>query len=359
MRQGLDFQTLAAKVKATSKTADDFVVSGNNLRMTSDGKDIFHRIPDIHPYSTLTEVAHDQLAGRLGIPRAYYKKMREENTQLLADNVNAWFDGSGKHLLRQINNFDHDEIAHGNFTRAILSDRYRRIDNDVVIEELMPKVAEKDFEVQSCDITPYNMFIKISFPFAQAEVAKGDVVEAGVMLRNSEVGWGSCSVVLFVHRLVCTNGMVLPENIYQARKYHSGPKLVVDNDSCEIISDKTRMLEDKAMLSSLRDVIDTARDPKTIKRIADGFVAASEDIIEGEVTEVVERLSKRFLITSEEQDSVLEHLIRDGDLSRWGFANAVTRTAQDSASYDRATELEKIGGGVIEMETRDFMRLAA
>ena len=359
MRQGLDFQTLAAKIQATSKTAEDYVVSGNTLRMTDDGKDIMHHIPDIQPYSTVTDVAHDQLAGRLGIPRAYYKKMREENTQLLADNVNSWLDGSGDHMLRLINNHEYDNIEQGTFTRAVLSNRYRRIDNDQVIEGLMPKVAESEFEMQSCDITPYNMFMKLTFPFAQAEVAKGDVVEAGVMIRNSEVGWGSCSVALFVHRLVCTNGMVLPETIYQARKYHSGPKLIVDDESREIISDRTRMIEDQAFLSSLHDIIDTARNPKTIENIAGSFKEASEDVIEGEVKEVVERLSKRLLITSGEQDSVLENLIRDGDLSRWGFANAVTRAAQDSKSYDRATELEKLGGNVIDMSSNEFMRLAA
>ena len=359
MRQGTNFETLAARVMATSKTAEDYVVSGNTLRMTYDGKDFLHNIPDIQPHATITDVAHDQISGRLGIPRAYYKKMREENTHLLADNVNAWLGDSGDHMLRLINNHEFDDIEQGTFTRAVLSNRYRRIDNDQVIEGLMPKIAESEFEMQSCDLTPYNMFVKVSFPFAQAEVAKGDVVESGVMIRNSEVGWGSCSVTLFVHRLVCTNGMVLPETIYQARKYHSGARLSVDEHSREIISDRTRMIEDQAFLSSLHDIIDTARNPKTIENIAESFKEASEDIIEGEVKEVVERLSKRLLITSNEQDSVLEHLIRDGDLSRWGFANAVTRTAQDSKSYDRATELEKLGGNVIDMPSNEFMRLAA
>ena len=359
MKQGTNFQTLAAKIDATSKSAEDYVVSGKNLRMTYDGTDLMHNIPDLQPYAKISDIAHDQLSGRLGIPRAYYRKMREENNQLLADNVNTWLDNSGEHMLRLINNHEFDDIEQGTFARAILSNRYRRIDNDQVIEGLMPKIAESEFEMQSCDLTPYNMFIKVSFPFAQAEVAKGDVVEAGVMIRNSEVGWGSCSVTLFIHRLVCTNGMVLPETIYQARKYHSGARLNFDEHSREIISDRTRMIEDQAFLSSLHDVIDTARNPKTIENIAGSFREASEDVIEGEVKEVVERLSKRLLITSEEQDSVLEHLIRDGDLSRWGFANAVTRTAQDSKSYDRATELEKLGGNVIDMPSNEFMRLAA
>lgn len=358
MKQGSTFENMATRIAATAKHSEDYVVAGNSLTMTADGADFMHNIPDIQPYATISDVAHDQIGQRLGIPRAYYKRMQEENTQLLADNVNAWLGGSGKHMLRLINNHDSNDIPQGTYARALLSDRYRRIDNDQVLEGLMPKIAERDFKVSSCELTPYNMFLKVNFPFAQAEVAKGDVVEAGVMIRNSEVGWGSCSVVLFVQRLVCTNGMVLPENIYQARKYHSGPRLVVDNES-RIVSDRTRILEDQAFLSSLHDVIDAARDERTIKDIAGRFRAASEDIIEGEYVDVTEKLSKRLLITSEEQENVLEHLIRDGDFSRWGFANAITRTAQDAASYDRATELEKIGGQLIAMPSKDFMSLAA
>jgi len=358
MKQGSTFEKLERKILATADHADDFVVSGRQLQMSDDGKAFYHDLPDFAPYSDITEVAHQQIGSRLGIPRAYYQTMLEEKPELLATNVNAWLGDSGKHMMRTISNHQSDDIEQGNFTRALLSDRYRRIDNDQVLDFLMPKIAEKDHVISSCELTPYNMFVKINFPFAQAEVAKGDVIEAGVMIRNSEVGWGSCSVALFIHRLVCTNGMWIPENIFNSRKYHSGPKLVVNNEQ-RIISDETRILEDKAKLSSLADIIDVARNEQTVKKIAEDFSAASEDIIEGEVVEVVERLSKRLLITKDEQKQVQENLVRDGDFSRWGFANAVTRTAQDIKSYDRATELEKMGGQVIGMSSNEFMKLAA
>jgi hypothetical protein len=40
-------------------------------------------------------------------------------------------------------------------------------------------------------------------------------------------------------------------------------------------------------------------------------------------------------------------------------ANAVTRTAEDAADYDRATELEAAGGRVIELPAADWRALAA
>lgn len=358
MKQGSTFETLERKINATAYLAEDFVLDGKRLEMTPDGKAFYHDLPDFAPHSNITDVAHQQIGSRLGIPRAYYQHMREEKPELLSTNVNAWLAGSGKHMLRAVSNHQSEYIEKGDFTRALLSDRYRRIDNNQVLDMLMPKIAEKEHRISSCELTPYNMFVKVTFPFAQAEVAKGDVIEAGVMIRNSEVGYGSCSVALFIHRLICTNGMWVPETIFNARKYHSGPKLAVDSDD-RIISDHTRILEDQAHMSSLHDVIDAARSEKTIKKIAQDFRDASEDVIEGEVVEVVERLSKRLLITKDEQAQVRENLVRDGDFSRWGFANAVTRTAQDVGSYDRATELEKLGGQVIAMSSKEFTKLAA
>lgn len=359
MKQGLQFENFHNKLVATSNAAYDYVVRGDQLQLQDDGSTLHHPIAEC-PHTTLTDPAHDQIASLCGIPRAYYRKMREEQRpELLAANVNSWLKETGPRMIRTIRNDGSLPIEEGNFTRAILSDRYRRIDNYDVLNSLMPKVSETEFEVQSCDLTPYNMFLKVTFPFAKAEVAKGDVVEAGVVIRNSEIGWGSCSVSLFIHRLVCTNGMVLPESIYQARKYHVGKRLDFDHSNGQIISERTRMMEDAAFLSSLHDVIDAAKSEETLIQITDRFKAAAQDKMDGNIEEAVERLSKRLMITQDEQKDVMEHLVRDNDFSRWGFANAVTRTAQDRISYDRATELEKIGGQVIEMTSGQFEKLAA
>jgi len=74
----------------------------------------------------------------------------------------------------------------------------------------------------------------------------------------------------------------------------------------------------------------------------------------GKPTEAVEVVVKRYGLSETEGESVLEHLSRGGDLSLWGLANAVTRTANDVESYDRAVELERFGGEVIELPKNVF-----
>jgi hypothetical protein len=72
----------------------------------------------------------------------------------------------------------------------------------------------------------------------------------------------------------------------------------------------------------------------------------------------MEITAKRFSFNETERESVLMRLAASGDLTRYGLANAVTRASQDVIDYDRATELERIGGQVIEMPRRDWMSLA-
>ena len=52
------------------------------------------------------------------------------------------------------------------------------------------------------------------------------------------------------------------------------------------------------------------------------------------------------------------HLITGGTLTRWGLVNALTRTAEDVDTYDRATDFERFGGQVIELPRRDWERIA-
>jgi hypothetical protein len=74
---------------------------------------------------------------------------------------------------------------------------------------------------------------------------------------------------------------------------------------------------------------------------------------------VVEATARRLALTDGEKGSVLQHPVRGGDPSAWGLANAVTRTAEDAADDDRATELEAAGGRVIELPPSEGRALAA
>ncbi len=101
-----------------------------------------------HP---LTRPAHQQLAERLDIPWKYYERMLQEETILLADNVNTWLAGNGerKFFIRGM----------GNDIRAILSDRYRVIDHLGVLMCALNELQGKA-EVEDAHLSDTNLFLK-------------------------------------------------------------------------------------------------------------------------------------------------------------------------------------------------------
>jgi len=51
---------------------------------------------------------------------------------------------------------------------------------------------------------------------------------------------------------------------------------------------------------------------------------------------------------------VLQHLVESHDLTRYGLHAAITRASTDVEDYDRATELERLGGRVIALRPSEW-----
>ena len=191
------------------------------------------------------------------------------------------------------------------------------------------------------------MYLKVVNPRVTAEVKKGDIVQAGVLISNSEVGMGSVNVSPLIYRLVCSNGMIATDG--KLRKYHVG-RANESREDFSIYRDETIQADDKAFLMKLEDSVKAAVDQARFSAIVDKMREATEAKIEPkQVQQVVELTSKEFGINESESSGILGHLAAGGDLSLYGLANAVTRQAQDVASYDRSTDLEATGYRILTM----------
>jgi len=87
-------------------------------------------------------------------------------------------------------------------------------------------------------------------------------------------------------------------------------------------------------------------------------LAARDQIKSDDLSKVVEVTRKVFSLNEGVQNGILTHLIRDMDLTRWGLLNAVTRTAEDVKSYDDATELERVGGKILDIPASDWREIS-
>lgn len=359
MKMGDNFENFVARIHKEDAIKQDWIVPANEIKML-DEFDGPCQLQTSQGVFELNEHAHKQLAEKLQMPTAYYNKLRRESPDVLAHNVNLWLGKSRSNfMIRALDN----QPSNGDYScRAVLSDRYKRIDNVLVIGELISLLQETEFEIKSCEITESNMYLKAVFPFTKTEVAVGDAVEAGIMFRNSEVGGGALSATFFVHRLVCTNGMVVPNALTETRKFHSGRRLSVRNDGT-IVEEQDADIE--VVIARLRDLAAQSRNKAVFESVVENYREAAGDLPPFELKDrdavraLVHRSGSALFITKDEQELVYNNLVADRDISRWGLANAITRSAQDVKSYDRATILETIGGKVIEMGSREFQRWAA
>lgn len=298
----------------------------------------------------LRDHAHGQLAQHLDIPKRYYDRMRLADPELLAHNVNTWLGAQPTKSRRMVRSLDGQ-------VRAFLSDRYARIENTEIARVALPILADvPDMQVVSCEVTETRMYIKAVFPRIQGEVKVGDLVQSGVCISNSEVGAGAVSVQPFMYRLRCLNGMISADDRFRA--FHLGAQAKAGESVYELLSDEARAADDKAILLKVRDVVQATASEEYFARRVLRLREAADEKIEGQVIKAVEVLAQQARLTEVESGDILRHLIEGGDLSRWGLANAVTRAAHEPKSYDRATELETLGGQIIDLAPSAWREIA-
>lgn len=337
MKTGKSISQLAAEIMRQQETKKDFLADTRQLVMEKDGANMM--IKGIGQFM-LNHIAQDQLCNQLAIPRKYYELMRNTAPQLLAENVNHWLTNTPD--TRMVRTLD------GNI-RAFLSSKYRAMDNFDLAASFLPILGEMELEVVSSELTDSKLYIKAVFPKIQREVKKGDIVQSGIMITNSEVGQGSLSVQPLVYRLICLNGAII--NDARMSKRHVGRRLN-DGDSenpYEIYQDDTKKADDKALWLKVRDTVASTISEVTFDKYVRKFVESTEIKMDGDIQKAVEVVSEKVGLMETEKAAVLRHLIEGGDLSSYGLSNAITRTSNDLDDYDRSTDLQVIGGQIIDL----------
>lgn len=341
MKQGKSLQALGAELQRQRNARQDFVADTRYMDFKADdkGATITLNMKGSKQTFGVDELAHQQIASRLQIPYRYYQKMQAEQPALLQENVNTWFQYAPER--RMVRTLDGS-------VRAFLSDKYRRLDNLELCAAVLPIINEmKGAEINSCEVTPAHMYLKVINKKMKTEVVVGDVVQAGFVISNSEVGLGSVKVEPLVFRLVCKNGLILKD--YSQRKYHVGRQIDDGDDAYELYSDETLRADDRAFFMKCQDTVRTAIDEAKFMMTVDKMRESMNIPIEHDPMKAVELLGDKFQLTKNERGDVLRQLFMGKDSSRYGLFNAVTAASQLSSSYERATDLERIGGEILAL----------
>lgn len=358
MKQSLTLSELAAELERQQAAKVDYVADTRRVLFTAgDEYSALDLVGDGATDATsdlrLLPLAQRQIADHTGIPWRYYERLRDDAglRSLLAENVNRLFHHDPKR--RMIRTLD-------GRARAFVSDGYRRLDNHDLAEAIIPVLGEiPDVRFESCDLTDTRMYIKALTPRVRGEVKVGEEVCAGVFVSNSEVGAGSLRVEPFVYTLACTNGMIVPKGLGAAalRRIHVGRRVEAD-EGFRVFRNETLAADDRAFFMAAADVVRAAVDEVRFRDLLDAMraAAASEPVRDAPLA--VETLARVERLSEGEAAGVLTHLAAGGDLSRWGVLSAVTRQAEDVESYERATELEELGGKILAYTPREWRTIS-
>jgi hypothetical protein len=292
----------------------------------------------------INEHAHRQIAARAQVHWNYYDRLRNDHPDLLTHTMNTlWHREPEQRLVRTLGN-GHPTV------RAWLSDSYRVVDNLPFLKAALVEAERQGAQVISAHCDETRLYAKLLTPRVRA-VKAGDPIQAGVIIRNSEVGDGKISVSPFVMMLRCTNGAVGTKNY---NRIHLGGTLDEGIQSVE-----TQQKESAWIFSAIADWIKFALAPENLDEIVAQFAAADAVKVEAPAKLAVANVVRLGGLNKTEGDAVLERYLRANEDTQRTVVDVVTAYAHENArlSYRRQVELEEFGGSLLEMNEKQFHAL--
>lgn len=348
MRGNLEtVDALVSAVTTIERQKRDAVIDTRDLAYDEGG----HMLVGDAGLHRLDQYADGQIADRLGIPRKLWNRLGSDYSGLKTTLVNGmWNQKPERRFVRMLEKPDERLV------RAYLSDRFRPIDNMLVLSALLPTMQEQgEVKVVSKAMTPTRMYLQVVFPQIQMDVQEGDPVCAGVTITNSEIGAGAVDIATTVWRLICKNGMV-GESIL--RRHHVGARIDLNSESTyDVFQEDTIRAEIESLRLRLRDVFAEAMKLAAFEDRVARLRSAADQKIEDPLA-AAKNVTERFGLTEDVPGILLQNMAEEREYSRYGLANSLTWYAQRLDDRDRQYDLEKAGSTVIDMPARDWKQIA-
>lgn len=388
MREGKSIVDLANELDRQAKSRKDYVVDSQSLEMVSarelkpgvtapvPTEQDYHQVPKlafvtnggektvcgpnkVQHQVALKPVAHRQVAQRLGIPQRYYERLQQDHPDLLAHQVTGLMQREPKRTMLR--------CLDGKI-RAVVSDKYRPIDNYELMETCLPVLSKLGVEIVSADVTDTRLYIKFVAMQIKATIMQmradhqgwqevEETISAGGVISNSEVGMGSLAISHSDWWHWCAN---LAIREHAVRKTHLGRSAAgaLGQEAEAFFRDETRKKQDDALLSGLADVLRAMMDQEAFSLRVQGYKNARTEKIDPALAPAfVSAFAKEKALPEPTRRGILDELLKGGEFSKLGLMTAVTAHSAREESYDQATDLERLGGQVIEMPRRSWTAL--
>jgi len=324
----MKLQSLIEELERQKPLKQDEPVNSSQIRMVLVENQPRFQIKETDSFS-ITEPCHSQIAEKLEIPLKYYHRMDWETPELLAENVNTWLKRSEKEFfIRRL----------GDSVRAFLSDRYRVIDHLDVLYCALNELQAHDAEIEACFLSEIEMNIKVKSQKLRDFVRhKDDLIMGGIFITNSETGHKALRVEPRMFRVKCSNGMIVEEMVTREIHIGNGDEIY---DEIIYLSIRRSIRE---LFGRFGEIIQVLRESSEIK------VKNPQKLIHNVVEHC--RLSET------QRDNILMAFGAEPEYDQYGIANAVTLAAQREETWEKAVEMEKLGGRLVALPMEEFKAL--
>jgi hypothetical protein len=317
----------------------------------------------------MVKSAYHQLGDRCfpSIPTRFFDALMTERPDRLSALINGLHkDDPQKRLVRCLDNQ----------VRAWLSNSYRVLDNMDIAFTCLDEARKKDAQVFEADLSDKRMRIKFT---TQAVWDKIDIVQrsgpqgswyAGaignkelmgktilgakireelpggsgtihpvVTVLNSETGHGGFHVRIGILMGICFNVATLETVV---SRIHLGERMEEG-----IFSQETISAESKAIMLKARDAVRAAFDQDKFKAMVAKAQQAQSDKVDSP-SAAIDNVIETGMVNEEQREALMQYFFKDYDQTRFGFAQAVSRLAQDLEDPDQAGDLESLAGRIIK-----------
>jgi len=275
----------------------------------------------------LTEWSRGQLASELGL--RWSKWTENADSADVAEEVNRRLKRAAGEVRVRSSATPGDTPGAEGTLRALVAPGYTPVSDATVAASLAEALAPtgKPLRVRRLDLTDRTTSFQITLgeSFRPGGDAKVGDVQGGILVRNSGVGFSAFSVHLSLLRLICLNGMTVPES-GQARRAHRGL------DEARVRSLITQVLGgfDERMMAA-----------------ATALRASVDRLLSVSVDEEIRRLLDEAKLPKRLAEPIIDAYGEEPDRSAFGVSQAFTLAAQQQAPEVRY-ELERLAGRYIQ-----------
>lgn len=301
--------------------------------------------------------AWTQMLTRLDLPRKYADKLRAGELpdgawmhELLATNINELASHDNRTALYRFLQTD-DE---GMVLRAIMSDRYSVIDNDLLLSAILSGMSDNGLDLGECklhaDIGPNKLIVRVTIPqigvnarellgnyrspYSNRKADDFPMMFAGLEFKNSETGQGTVQLAPRAEFEICSNGMTRP---VEFKRTHIGQRM--DEGVVDWSVDTKRKLYE-LIKSQVTDAVKLFTTEEYLNDVMQEMRAAKGIEVESSKA-AIEKAADILALSDAEADLVFDAFAKGGDTTVLGLGQAVTAAAQRVDDGERQSSLEE------------------